>query len=642
MFKSVAFKFFLTVSMVFGLAFFVLGVQIHWLIKSAHIERSKDVVADFIQEHAKNFLEPRSFVFTSKQEARDAFVRFFNIAQMPEIVRIKVWDKESRVIFSDEEAIVGKYFYDNSELQEALNGQIEAHVQKPTKQENAGEAQYTQLLEVYVPIYFEGDTEPRGVIETYFNLDKTNALLVQTRRSIIVIAFVTALALLFITWALFQWLINRRITKLRVVSEKIAAGDLHALVNLQGDDEIKKLADVFDAMTKKLKELYEGLEKRIAERTDELEQETKRTEREAENTKKFYEAVEAAAEHIVITDADAKIIYANKAAETTTGYSRQEIIGNRPSLWGKQMEGEFYERMWKTIKFDKKTFHGEIKNKRKNGERYFADIHVSPILDSQGNVKFFIGIERDITPEKELESARADFLSLASHQLRTPLTGTKWLIETMQQGIVGKIPKKQKEYIDQLYSINERMIKLVADMLSVLIFESGSPSMKIQRFSVSRLYDELFLMVEPAAKKKKIVLSSLCKDSGDQVLEVETDFQMLRSIVECFTSNAIDYSERGQEIKLNAQETADAVVLSVQDNGIGIPKKEQSRIFERFYRTSNAKGFKPEGTGLGLYIAALLAQKLGVRVSFESKEGSGSTFYVHVPKKVVLSNDRNK
>jgi len=102
--------------------------------------------------------------------------------------------------------------------------------------------------------------------------------------------------------------------------------------------------------------------------------------------------------------------------------------------------------------------------------------------------------------------------------------------------------------------------------------------------------------------------------------------------LECFISNAINYSQSGQKVILGVKEEPEAVIFSVRDFGIGVPKDEQARMFERFYRASNAKSLKPTGTGLGLSIARMLAEKIGAEISFESEEGKGSTFYLRVPK----------
>jgi PAS domain S-box-containing protein len=127
------------------------------------------------------------------------------------------------------------------------------------------------------------------------------------------------------------------------------------------------------------------------------------SEEQSEELRKFKLAVENTSQHVVITDIDGFVLYANKAVEDLTGYSREEVIGKRPSLWGGLMSKEFYQEMWHTIKDEKRTFAGEITNKRKNGEIYTARTSISPVFGTDGNLKFFVGMETDISKEKELD-----------------------------------------------------------------------------------------------------------------------------------------------------------------------------------------------------------------------------------------------
>jgi signal transduction histidine kinase len=135
-------------------------------------------------------------------------------------------------------------------------------------------------------------------------------------------------------------------------------------------------------------------------------------------------------------------------------------------------------------------------------------------------------------------------------------------------------------------------------------------------------------LVKVAANGKNIKINI---PSNHRALIIETDIKILESIILSFLSNAIDYSIPGQEIILNIKERSKEIIFSVHDFGIGIPKEEQRRIFERFYRASNAKNWRPTGTGLGLNISKTLAEKINGEVWFESKENKGTTFYLRIP-----------
>lgn len=263
---------------------------------------------------------------------------------------------------------------------------------------------------------------------------------------------------------------------------------------------------------------------------------------------------------------------------------------------------------------------------KKNGEKIPVAITVNPVIIDNKTVGAVV-IFRDITQEKELEETRKNLLSLASHQLRTPLSGTKWLIETLKKGLKGPLSEGQIEYLDEIYNINVRMSSLVQDMMEILRIEDNVDQAHRERVSVASIFYTLLETLNAAIKSKEITLH-LPDDLGD---EVTTDQLMLRTILECLVSNAINYSKPKGEVTVSIEKKAGELVLAIKDFGIGIPKEEQSHIFERFYRASNAKTFDAHGTGLGLYVASMLAKKIGVLLSFESEENMGTTFYVHVP-----------
>jgi signal transduction histidine kinase len=136
--------------------------------------------------------------------------------------------------------------------------------------------------------------------------------------------------------------------------------------------------------------------------------------------------------------------------------------------------------------------------------------------------------------------------------------------------------------------------------------------------------------MDAAAKAKGVILRDTC--SKEKSFDIETDSVMLRTILESFISNAINYSEAGQEVILGLKQDDDSVEFSIKDSGIGIPLEEQGRIFERFYRASNAKKMKPDGTGLGLSFSLLIAPKINAKISFDSEQNKGSVFYLKIPK----------
>lgn len=182
---------------------------------------------------------------------------------------------------------------------------------------------------------------------------------------------------------------------------------------------------------------------------------------------KFKLAAEYAPIHIIFTNTEGIVLYANKAVEEVTGYNRSEIIGNNPRLWGRQMPLKFYRKLWKTIKKDKKIFAGEIKNKRKNGELYVALARIAPAIDEDGKLAGFVGIEQDITKEKQVDQAKSEFVSLASHQLKNPLFLINWYTDFLLKQKEGELNAKQKKYLHEIKNANKRMTDLIESLLNV-------------------------------------------------------------------------------------------------------------------------------------------------------------------------------
>lgn len=349
---------------------------------------------------------------------------------------------------------------------------------------------------------------------------------------------------------------------------------------------------------------------------------------------------------LVVVDKNGIIRRINKGFEKLTGWRKKEVLGKslvrivpREDEDGKKVP--FKERILSkvlsgTILTTTATVAagGGIEKLstfyyvRKDKTRFPASSVINPILYNR-KISGAVEVFYDITKEKELDRIRMDFLSLASHQLRTPLSGTKWLIGTMNKGTLGEMTGQQKEYLDQINKINEQMIRLVFDILSTLRLESEKALIKKGKISVASLFEDILITVDAAAKERGVALQ---KPLNHRTFVIETDPEILKSILGIFLSNSIDYSMPGQKVILGVKKLPNAAVFFVRDFGIGIPRREQKRIFTRFYRASNAKELKVNGTGLGLNIARTLTEKIGAKISFRSEKNKGSIFYLRIPK----------
>jgi PAS domain S-box-containing protein len=207
---------------------------------------------------------------------------------------------------------------------------------------------------------------------------------------------------------------------------------------------------------------------------------------------KFKLALDNISDNVIITDPDGLVVYANKAVENVTGYKPEEAVGKKSgALWKTPMPKEYYQNMWDTIKRQKKVFVGEIRNKRKNGEIYTAVISISPVLDKEGKVEFFVSVERDVTKEKEVEQAKNEFITLASHQLRTPPSIISWYTETLQSGDLGPINAKQASYLAEIYRANQRMVAIINSLLNISRVEMGTFKISPKEVDIGNIIDEI-------------------------------------------------------------------------------------------------------------------------------------------------------
>jgi len=453
--------------------------------------------------------------------------------------------------------------------------------------------------------------------------------------------------------AAIVWIMNRFLKPLKAINEyahKISEGDFEHIVHITSGDELQVLGETLNIMTIRLKGLYTNLENIIKEQTNELTVEVNQLEdahnqtkallteveskrlllaRQAQDLEKYQLAVENVSDHIVITDADGIILYANRAVEKITGFAREEIIGKKAGVqWGKLMSNELYEELWAQIKQNKKSFIGEFTNKRKNGEKYIAEAKVSPILDSKGNVIFFVGIERDITKMREVDRMKSEFISLASHQLRTPLSAMKWFLEMLMAGDIGKLTPEQKEIINNINDSNERMIELVNTLLDVSRIESGKLIIDPKPTDLRMLLNGLLSELEPQLKKNNQVITV---DLPQGLQDVLLDPKLIRQVYMNYLTNAIKYSPQDTTITLKITLTKTEIISEVKNEGRGIALSEQDRIFQKFFRASNTGKQDTDGNGLGLYLVKSIVESSGGKVWFESVEGKGASFFFSIP-----------
>ncbi len=266
-------------------------------------------------------------------------------------------------------------------------------------------------------------------------------------------------------------------------------------------------------------------------------------------------------------------------------------------------------------------------------ERKFAGVTPPPVdlkdelgdlgREIETSIKYFQEVE---AREKQIAEEKGEFISVAAHQLRTPLTGLKWTLEVLREP--ATTPEDRAKLIDQVSGTADRMVRLVDDVLDVAKIEEGKFGYDYGRSDLVEPLQKLvndFLVV---AKSREVTLAF---EHAEAASPVYMDVNRVLLAVSNLISNGIDYTAKGGKVTLRITPTGRQILISVQDTGIGISQEDQKRLFTKFYRGENARHMRPDGSGLGLYIVRNVALRHGGDVLVESETGKGSTFSFKIP-----------
>lgn len=228
---------------------------------------------------------------------------------------------------------------------------------------------------------------------------------------------------------------------------------------------------------------------------------------------------------------------------------------------------------------------------------------------------------------KQLDKTKDEFLSIASHQLRTPLTSVKGYIDMIREGDFGPVNTAQKNALDETFSSSERMVRLINDFLNVSRLQTGKFTIEKRSSDFGELIRQEIGMLDLVAKQSGIKLDASIDDAKD----VQMDVEKIRQVILNMIDNAIFYSKSNSTVKIRLKKTRDWVEFTVKDTGIGVPKAEQERLFGKFFRAENARKRRPDGTGVGLFLSKKVVTGHKGEIVFESEEGKGSVFGFRLP-----------
>lgn len=269
-----------------------------------------------------------------------------------------------------------------------------------------------------------------------------------------------------------------------------------------------------------------------------------------------------------------------------------------------------------------KTFY-----RKKDGLKLPVAVTVSPILLA-GKPVGAIEVFRDISLELAIDKMKSEFIALASHQLRTPLSTISVYSHLLKDGYAGALSDQQMEYVVTTIGAASRMQSLIDALLNISRLESGRLGLKPQAVAVPDVLQGVLKELQPQLQEKRLQLTF---KPPARLPSLATDCLMVQEILTNLVANAIQYTPAEGTITITARKKGSEIIVTVTDSGIGIPADKHDMLFSPFFRAKNALEYFEAGTGLGLYMVKLLVRTLGGRIWFTSREGRGSSFFVALP-----------
>jgi len=357
------------------------------------------------------------------------------------------------------------------------------------------------------------------------------------------------------------------------------------------------------------------LEARVARRTAELERERQR----------LQAILDTAGEGIVFTDVKGTIEYMNPAMEQLTGYTSAQALGQTPSLWSSgRTPVATYDQMWQTI-LHGDIWHGEVVNRHRDGSLYDTAMIIAPLLAANHQIIGFVGLQRDVTRQKELDRLKDQFVANVSHELRTPLANVKLYLGMLERGK----PEKRAQYLQTLLRESSRLENLIENLLSISRLDMRQLPIELAPTDVNQLITQLVFDRAALITERGLLLEN--RPAADLPL-AQADPALVIQIMSNLMTNATHYTPPGGVITLSTahQQRNDRswVTLTVKDSGPGITPKDSLHLFERFYRGEAGRKSGAPGTGLGLAICHEIVGQLGGEITVDSQPGQGAAFTV--------------
>ncbi|SRR6056297_243761 len=443
------------------------------------------------------------------------------------------------------------------------------------------------------------------------------------------------------------------IKKLTKGTEELKQGNLNTRINIESDDEFAELAESFNKMASQLDEKIRQLQdskQSIKKAYSDLKNQREKSEREKH---KVSTIISSFSDPIIMVDNSWVISLFNPSAQKIFGFkeddrgkkikkkdSRYFSFSDFEDMVNVSFRSRIIEKKGKilveevVIPSDKpensatrSTPYKAGRVKYNRGDKVYK-VTTIPVCDEQnvcfGHMKIFY----DLTREKIVDELKSEFISIAAHQLRTPLTAIKWAIRMVLTESSGSLNQEQEDLLNQGYKSNERVIKLVNDMLNVSRIEEGRFGYSFGKHDINEVVDMVMENLKNKIEEKDIKFDL---QKPKKIPKIYMDKEKMELVLQNLLENAVKFTPEKGKISLVIKAGKEELTIKVKDNGVGIPKQNQSKLFTKFFRAENVVQMETQGTGLGLFITKNIVDKHNGDIECDSEEGKGTEFIVTLP-----------
>jgi len=561
----------------------------------------KNIIGKYIYETTVDKLKREALIVKNYLES-ELTIREFSYSLDPIVdklsekldVRITVVNKDGTVLA-------------DSDVSETALLTMEKHDRRPeikealTKQFGQSRRYSTTLKSemLYIAYPLIGGKNPIGVVRLAIPLKEIHLLHSKTNNILYLVSLIGFFIAVLIS-LIASFFIVRPIKEITSMAKDVARGNLSKRVFINTGDEIQELGKAINEMTYQLK--------------DKIDQEIK--ERNSLNS-----ILEGMIEGVMVTDSQGRLIMVNTALKRIFSLT-QDITGKTPI---EVIRNSDLQAAFDSIQKGRESVKKEIS--LYSGEKEKTLIVQVVALKRNEELQGAIGVFHDISELKKLENIRKDFVANVSHELKTPLSAIIGYSETLLRKDFSKEKEKEKSFLEIIFNHAKRLANIVEDLLKISEIESGSHLVDIRPIEMRDVLGRVLKVLESEIEKKKL---SLVIDGT--IPEFQSDEYILEQVLLNLLENAVKYTPENGEICVKVVAKDSLIQVDISDTGIGIPSRDLSRIFERFYTVDKARSREMGGTGLGLSIVKNLIESIGGKVSVSSEVNKGSTFTLTFPR----------